>query len=79
MRTSLMVTLGMTTLGLSFAASTFAKSEASDFAQVKVANQAYYAALSARDLAAMERVWARSPSDVNVAPPIKPAAHRPGW
>lgn len=78
MRTSTMVTLGIVTLGLSFAASMFAKSEASDFEQVKVANQAYYAALSARDLAAMERVWARSPRDVNVAPPIKPAAHT-GW
>ena len=55
-----------------------AKSEASDLEQVRAANQAYYTALSARDLPAIERVWARSPRDVNVAPPIKPAAHT-GW
>jgi ketosteroid isomerase-like protein len=73
-----MVTIAMTTLGLSCAVSSFARSEVSDFDQVKAANQAYYAALSARDLAAMERVWAQSPRDVNVAPPIKPAAHI-GW
>ena len=73
-----MVIIGVTTLGLSFAVSTFARSEVSDFDQVKAANQAYYAALSARDLTAMEHVWAQSPRDVNVAPPIKPAAHT-GW
>jgi ketosteroid isomerase-like protein len=71
-------TIGVITLGLSFTASTLARSEVSDFDQVKAANQAYYAALSARDLAAMEHVWAQSPRDVNVAPPIKPAAHT-GW
>jgi ketosteroid isomerase-like protein len=73
-----MVTIGMAVLGLSFAVSSFARSEISDLDQVKAANQAYYAALSARDLAAMERVWAKTPRDVNVAPPIKPVAHT-GW
>jgi ketosteroid isomerase-like protein len=43
--------------------------------RVKAANQAYYTALSARDLAAMERIWAKSAQDVNVAPPTKPVAH----
>jgi ketosteroid isomerase-like protein len=80
MRISLirMLTVCMTILGLSSAMSGTAKSEASDLEQVRAANQAYYTALSARDLSAMERVWARSPRDVNVAPPIKPAAHT-GW
>jgi ketosteroid isomerase-like protein len=55
-----------------------AKADTSDLDQVKAANQSYYSALSARDLSAMERVWARSPRDVNVAPPIKPEAHT-GW
>lgn len=53
-------------------------SGSSDLDQVKAANQAYYAALSARDLPAMERLWARSPNDVHVAPPIRPAIHV-GW
>jgi ketosteroid isomerase-like protein len=70
-------------VGLNFAMSGIAKSEtskseASDLDRVKAANQAYYTALSARDLSAMERVWSRSARDVNVAPPIKPAAHT-GW
>jgi ketosteroid isomerase-like protein len=55
-----------------------AKSDTSDVDRVKAANQAYYEALSARDLSAMERVWSRSARDVNVAPPIRPAAHT-GW
>jgi len=50
----------------------------SDLDQVKAANHAYYAALSARDLAAMERVWTATPQDVNIAPPIRPVAHA-GW
>jgi ketosteroid isomerase-like protein len=49
-----------------------------DTEAVRAANQSYYAALSARDLRAMERVWSQSPDDVNVAPPIRPAAHK-GW
>lgn len=51
---------------------------ASDLDDVKAANQAYYTALSARDLAAMERVWSATARDVNIAPPIRPAAHV-GW
>src|SRR5690606_35095652 len=50
----------------------------SDIDAVKAANTAYYAALSARDISAMEKIWAQSPLDVNVAPPIRPAAHV-GW
>jgi hypothetical protein len=60
----------------------FASSEAmaqqSDLDQVKAANNAYYAALSARDLRAMEQVWSRAPDVVNIAPPVRPAAHV-GW
>lgn len=54
------------------------KSQISEFDRLLVANRAYYAALSARDLAAMERIWAKSAQDTNVAPPIKPVAHV-GW
>ena len=49
-----------------------------DAEAVRAANQSYYTALSARDLRAMERVWSQSADDVNVAPPIRPAAHK-GW
>ena len=52
--------------------------QSSDLEQVKAANAAYYAALSARDLHAMEQVWTRTSRDVNIAPPIRPAAHI-GW
>ena len=50
----------------------------SDLDAVRAANQAYYEALSARDIGAMEKVWSQSDDDVNVAPPIRPAAHV-GW
>jgi ketosteroid isomerase-like protein len=49
-----------------------------DLEKVNAANDAYYAALSARDIHAMEQVWSRSAEDVNIAPPVKPAAHV-GW
>lgn len=49
-----------------------------DVQEVKAANDAYYAALSGRSMPAMERVWARTERDVNIAPPIRPAAHT-GW
>ena len=67
-----------TVLGLSVAASGVAVPETSDLDQVKAANQAYYTALSARDISAMDSVWSRSPNDVNIAPPVRPAAHT-GW
>jgi ketosteroid isomerase-like protein len=72
------LTVCLTILGLNFAMAGMAMSQGSDLDQVKAANQAYYTALSARDLAAMERVWSKSSRDVNIAPPIKPAAHT-GW
>lgn len=80
MRTHLLhlFTVCATILGSGAAMSATAKAEASDIDLVKAANQAYYAALSARDLSAMERVWARTPEAANVAPPVKPVAHT-GW
>jgi len=50
----------------------------SDIEAVKGANQSYYAALSARDIHAMEKVWSQSLDDVNVAPPVRPLANM-GW
>lgn len=65
---------------LSFGVASFgvAMAQSPDIDQVRTANAAYYAALSARDLAAMDKVWSRSAHDVNIAPPIRPAAHV-GW
>jgi ketosteroid isomerase-like protein len=61
--------LGMTSI---------AAAQSSELDKVKALNQAYYTALSARDLAAMEQVWSRGMHDVNIAPPIRPIAHI-GW
>jgi ketosteroid isomerase-like protein len=50
----------------------------SEMDKVKAANDAYYAALSARELHAMEQVWSRTAEVVNIAPPVRPVAHV-GW
>jgi len=63
---------------LLFAACNVVAQPASEIEKVKAANQAYYEALSARDIRAMEQVWSRTPDDTNVAPPTRPAAHI-GW
>jgi ketosteroid isomerase-like protein len=52
--------------------------EQSEIDQVKQVNDAYYAALSARSLPAMEQVWTLTNDDINVAPPTRPVAHI-GW
>jgi SnoaL-like domain len=52
--------------------------ERAELDDVRAANGAYYTALSARSLSAMEWVWARTSEDINVAPPIRPVAHI-GW
>lgn len=49
-----------------------------DIEKVKAANAAYYEALSARDIAAMEQVWSHTAAATNVAPPVRLAAHT-GW
>jgi ketosteroid isomerase-like protein len=43
-----------------------------------VANRTYYEILSARDIGRMERFWAQTENDVNIAPPTRLAAHV-GW
>jgi ketosteroid isomerase-like protein len=57
---------------------TAANAQGSAEADVRAANQGYYAALSARDLTAMEKVWTRTADDINIAPPTRPVAHK-GW
>jgi ketosteroid isomerase-like protein len=48
-----------------------ANAQSADFEAIKTANQAFYAALSARDLKAMEAVWANKPYVVNIGPKSK--------
>jgi ketosteroid isomerase-like protein len=50
----------------------------SETSLVKAANLAYYKALSARDLNAMEAVWTCAADNILIAPPINPHAHV-GW
>lgn len=60
------------------AASEVIAQPADEAEKVKAANHAYYEALSARDIGAMERVWSRTNAATNVAPPVRLAAHV-GW
>jgi len=64
-------------LGIAFSAGS-AVAQQSEIDKVKAANDAYYAALSARDIHAMEKVWSRTADVVNIAPPIRPVANV-GW
>jgi hypothetical protein len=50
----------------------------SDASKVKSANNAYYKALSARDMSAMERVWTGASNNILIAPPTNPTTHV-GW
>ena len=45
---------------------------------VKSVNNAYYKALSARDICAMEKVWTCSSNNMLIAPPTNPVTHM-GW
>jgi ketosteroid isomerase-like protein len=51
--------------------------QASDIEAVKAANQAFYTALSAGDVAAMQKVWSSDPDIQNIGPRAKAAAV--GW
>jgi ketosteroid isomerase-like protein len=50
----------------------------SETSKVEAANLAYYKALSARDMQAMEKVWSCAADNILVAPPVKPVTHV-GW
>jgi hypothetical protein len=42
---------------------------------IKAVNDAYYRALSARDMRAMEKVWTRATDNMLIAPPANPRVH----
>jgi ketosteroid isomerase-like protein len=50
----------------------------SEASKVEAANLAYYKALSARDLGAMELVWTCAADNILIAPPVNPHSHV-GW
>jgi ketosteroid isomerase-like protein len=60
------------------AAVTVANAQTSNEADVRASNQAYYAALSARDMTAMEKIWTGTADDTNIAPPVRPVVSK-GW
>jgi ketosteroid isomerase-like protein len=50
----------------------------SETAKVEAVNLAYYKALSARDMRAMEKVWSCAGNNMLIAPPVNPHTHV-GW
>jgi ketosteroid isomerase-like protein len=52
--------------------------QSSEISKVKAGNLAYYKALSARDLRAMEAVWTCAADNILIAPPVDPHSHV-GW
>lgn len=53
---------------LALGSTTVGAQQASDLDAVKAANQAFYKALSGKDLKAMESLWANKPYVVNIGP-----------
>ena len=49
-----------------------------DADKVISANHAYYTALSARDMRAMEKIWTCANDNILIAPPVNPVTHV-GW
>lgn len=50
----------------------------SEATKVEAVNAAYYAAFSARDMDAMEKVWSCAPDNMLTAPPVNPVTYV-GW
>lgn len=66
-----------TLLGLAFTAGNALAQKASEVDGVKAANQAFYAALSARDVGAMQKAWSADADIQNIGPRSKAA--EVGW
>jgi ketosteroid isomerase-like protein len=64
----------MSVAGLALISTMAAAQQPSDLDALKAANQAFYTALSARDLKAMESLWANKPYVVNIGPRSKSVA-----
>ena len=61
-------------IGLVFLAGPAGAQQSSEIEAIEAANQAFYDALSGRDIEAMEAVWANKPYVVNVGPRSKEIA-----
>ena len=48
----------------------------SEIKKIKASNDAYYKALSARDMRAMEKVWTCATDNMLIAPPANPLVRR---
>ena len=58
-------------LGVAFVSGEAIAQQSSDMEKVKAASQAFYTALNARDIHAMEKVWAHTPYVVHISPVAK--------
>ncbi len=54
------------------------KQKSIEIKNIKAANEAYYKALSTRDIRAMEKVWTCAADNMLIAPPSNPHVHI-GW
>jgi ketosteroid isomerase-like protein len=69
-----LVKLVLITLGMIAVGETGQAQQPADVESIKAANQAFYVALSGRDLKAMQSVWANKPYVINIGPRSKTAA-----
>ena len=65
------ITMVLLFLGVAFVSGEAVAQQSSDMEKVKAASQAFYAALNARDIHAMEKVWAHTPYVVHISPVAK--------
>ena len=76
-RRSILSIFAVTLLGVTFAAGNAVAQKASEMDAVKAANQAFYTALSARDIGTMQKLWSGDADIQNVGPRSKAA--EVGW
>ena len=76
-RRSILSIFTVTLLGVTFAAGNAGAQKASEIDAVKAANQAFYTALSARDVGAMQKTWSGDTDIQNIGPRSKAAEG--GW
>jgi ketosteroid isomerase-like protein len=65
------ITAALLLLGVAFFADSAVAQQASDMDAVKSINQAFYRALSARDVGAMQKVWSSDPDIQDIGPSDK--------
>jgi ketosteroid isomerase-like protein len=76
-RRSILSIFAVTLSGVAFTAGNAVAQKASEMDAVKAVNQAFYTALSARDIGAMKKVWSGDADIQNIGPRSKAAAV--GW